>query len=171
MGNALSSCDVTGVRKPEGIWRRSPMRLSRKCLGVKINAKRHAVELESGSCFSRYVRGMIIEDQLDGGAGWISGVETLEEFDKLRLRWRSLTRAWTLPVSRSIPATGSACHDVCTRNPREGRVDAGLGRQMAELWEWLRQPGFRLFVVGDNRHSIDGFARLDGSFFRTWTSR
>jgi len=38
---------------------------------------------------------MIIEDQLDRGAGRISGVETLEEFDELSLRWRSLTSAWT----------------------------------------------------------------------------
>ena len=48
----------------------------------KCEASRRS-SLEPGSCFSRYVRGMIIEDQLDGGAGWISGVETLEEFDKL----------------------------------------------------------------------------------------
>src|ERR1700744_6512452 len=39
--------------------------------------------VEPGSCFSRYVGGMIIEDQLDRGAGRISGVETLEEFDEL----------------------------------------------------------------------------------------
>src|SRR5674476_62258 len=39
--------------------------------------------VEPDSCFSRYVRGMIIEDQLDPGAGGISGVETLEEFDEL----------------------------------------------------------------------------------------
>src|SRR5438445_476265 len=39
--------------------------------------------VEPGSCFSRYVRRMIIEDQLDRGTGRISGVETLEEFDEL----------------------------------------------------------------------------------------
>src|SRR3979490_1144317 len=39
--------------------------------------------VEPGSCFSRYVGGIIIEDQLDRGAGRISGVETLEEFDEL----------------------------------------------------------------------------------------
>src|SRR5258708_10943752 len=39
--------------------------------------------VEPGSCFFRYVGGMIIEDQLDRGAGRISGVETLEEFDEL----------------------------------------------------------------------------------------
>ena len=48
----------------------------------KLEASRRS-RVEPGSCFSRYVRGMIIEDQLDRGAGRISGVETLEEFDEL----------------------------------------------------------------------------------------
>src|SRR5437879_13884044 len=39
--------------------------------------------VEPGSCFSRYVRRMIIEDQLDRGTGRISGVETLEDFDEV----------------------------------------------------------------------------------------
>jgi hypothetical protein len=43
------------------------------------------------------VRGMIIEDQLDGRVRRIGGIEEqLEEFD--------MTRAWTFPVSRSMPA-------------------------------------------------------------------
>ena len=61
------------------------MRLSHEpCLGVKVDfgASRRS-SVEPGSCFSRYVREMIIEDQLDRGAGRISGVETLEEFDEL----------------------------------------------------------------------------------------
>ena len=48
----------------------------------KLEASRRS-SVEPGSCFSRYVRRMIIEDQLDRGAGRISGVETLEEFDEL----------------------------------------------------------------------------------------
>ena len=59
--------------------------------------------VEPGSGFPRNVCGMVVEDQLDRGAGRIGGIEKLEEFDEL-LRWRSLTSAWTLPVSRSIPA-------------------------------------------------------------------
>ena len=39
--------------------------------------------VEPGFCFSRYVGGMIVEDQLDRGAGRISGVEKLEEVDEL----------------------------------------------------------------------------------------
>src|SRR6476620_7147913 len=48
--------------------------------------------------------------------------------------------------------------------PREGGVDAGLGRQIG----CRRSDGLdsRLFVVGDNRHSLDGFARLGGGFFQ-----
>src|SRR5260370_12612325 len=49
--------------------------------GKREASRRSSVE--PGSCFSRYVRGMIIEDQLDRGAGRISGVEKLEEFDEL----------------------------------------------------------------------------------------
>ena len=43
------------------------------------------LSVEPGPC---YVRGMIIEDQLDRGAGRISGVQTLEEFDALWSRSR-----------------------------------------------------------------------------------
>ena len=39
--------------------------------------------VEPGSGFSRYVCGMIVEDQLDRGAGRVGGVEKLEEFDEL----------------------------------------------------------------------------------------
>src|SRR5438046_8183638 len=39
--------------------------------------------VEPGSGFSRDVRGMIVEDQLDRGAGRIGGIEQLEEFDEL----------------------------------------------------------------------------------------
>ena len=39
--------------------------------------------VESSSGFPRDVCGMIVEDQLDRGAGRIGGIEKLEEFDKL----------------------------------------------------------------------------------------
>jgi hypothetical protein len=52
------------------------------------------------------VRGMIVEDQLDRSVGRIGGVEKLEEFDEFAAAWRSLTRALTLPVRRSMPASG-----------------------------------------------------------------
>ena len=67
----------------------------------KCEASRRS-SLEPGSCFSRYVRGMIIEDQLDGGAGWISGVETLEEFDKLPVCTENLIRVDAVMESRKL---------------------------------------------------------------------
>ena len=39
--------------------------------------------VEPGSGFPRNVCGMIVEDQLDRGAGRIGGIEKLEEFDEL----------------------------------------------------------------------------------------
>src|ERR1700720_87629 len=82
-----------------------------------------------------------------------------------RLRWRSLTSAWTFAgkqVNSGQQAQRAMTFVLVI--PREGRVDAGLGRQIGGR----RCDGLdsRLFVVGDNRHSIDGFARLDGSFFQ-----
>ena len=83
------------------------IRLSQEpCLGVKVKSKRPGGRVSSQARVSpRNVCGMVVEDQLDRGAGRIGGIEKLEEFDELAgLRWRSLTSAWTLPVSRSIPA-------------------------------------------------------------------
>ena len=48
---------------------------------------------------------MIVEDQLDRCMVRIGGIEKLEDSMNSRLRWRSLTRAWTLPVTRSMPAS------------------------------------------------------------------
>jgi hypothetical protein len=38
---------------------------------------------DPSSGFSRYVRGMIVKNQFDGGAGRIGGTKKLEEFDEL----------------------------------------------------------------------------------------
>src|SRR5258707_1919465 len=47
---------------------------------------------------------MIVENQLDCGAAWIGGIRDVEECDELWTAVAVLPRAWTLPVSRSIPA-------------------------------------------------------------------
>ena len=60
--------------------------------------------VEPGFGFSRYVCGMIVEDQLDRGAGRIGGVEKLEEFDELAAAVAVSDEGMDLPVSRSIPA-------------------------------------------------------------------
>ena len=63
-----------------------------------------------------------------------------------RLRWRSLTRAWTLPVSRSIPRCSrlSRAMALVFVITREGRVDA-MGTQGGKSGDvvamaWI--PGF-----------------------------
>ncbi|MEA2899680.1 MAG: hypothetical protein QOJ84_5295 [Bradyrhizobium sp.] len=53
--------------------------------------------------FFRYVCGMIVEDRLDRRPDRIGG-RNLRNSMNARLRWRSLTGAWTFPVSRSMPA-------------------------------------------------------------------
>src|ERR1700719_4164166 len=121
--------------------------------------------VEPGSCFSRYVGGMIIEDQLDRGAGRISGIETLEEFDELSAAVAVSDERMNLPVKQVD--SGQQAKRAMTFVlviPREGRVDAGLGRQIG--CRRCDRLDSRLFVVGDDRHSLDGFARLGGSLFQ-----
>src|ERR1700744_6744486 len=117
--------------------------------------------VEPGSCFSRYVGGMIIEDQLDRGAGWISGVETLEEFDELPAAVAVSNERMDLPGKQVD--SGQQAQRAMTFVlviPREGRVDAGLGRQIGCCG--CDGLDSRLFVVGNDRHSLDGFVRLGG---------
>jgi len=47
---------------------------------------------------------MIVEDQLDRGAGRIGGIEKLEEFDELAAAMAIFDERVDFPVSRSIPA-------------------------------------------------------------------
>src|SRR5271170_7843203 len=68
-----------------------------------------------------------------------------------RLRWRSLTSAWTLPVTRSMPASKLTVPwrlYSCSR----AKVHAGLGRQVRRG----RCDGLdtRFLVVGDDRHRV-----------------
>src|SRR5258705_3683433 len=130
----------------------------------KLEASRRS-SVEPGSGFSRYVGGMIIEDQLDRGAGRISGVEKLEEFDELSAAVAVSDESMDLPgkqVDSGQQAKRAMTFVLVI--PRKGRVDAGLGRPI----RCRRCDGLdsRLFVVGDDRHSLDGFARLGGSFFQ-----
>src|ERR1700694_4654348 len=130
----------------------------------KLEASRRS-SVEPGSCFSRYVRRMIVEDQLDRGAGGISGVETLEEFDELPAAVAVSDERMDLPGKQVD--SGQQAQRAMTFVlviPSGGRVDTGLGRQIG----CRRCDGLdsRLFVVGDDRHSLDGFARLGGSLFQ-----
>src|SRR2546430_14564708 len=117
--------------------------------------------VEPGSCFSRYVRRMIIEDQLVRGTDRISGVETLEEFDELPAAVAVSDKRMDLPgkqVDSSQQAQRAMTFVLVIR--RKGGMDAGHTRQIG----CRRCDGLdsRLFVVGNDRHSLDGFARLGG---------
>src|ERR1700682_232728 len=70
---------------------------------------------------------MIIEDQLDRGAGRISGVETLEEFDEFSAAVAVSDERMNLPgkqVDSGQQAKRAMTFVLVI--PREGRVDAGL---------------------------------------------
>ena len=109
----------------------------------KLEASRRS-SVEPGCCFSRYVRGMIIEDQLDRGAGRISGVETLEEFDELPAAVAVSDERMDLPGKQVD--SGQQAQRAMTFVlviPRQGRVDAGLGRGKSGAvvaMAWI--PGF-----------------------------
>src|ERR1700745_3766629 len=126
----------------------------------KLEASRGS-SVEPGSCFSRYVRGMIIEDQLDRGAGWISGVETLEEFDELPAGVAGSDERMDLPGT--VVDSGQQAQRAMTFVlviPREGRVDAGLGRQIGCCG--CDGLDSRVFVVGKDSHFLGVFLRLCG---------
>ena len=108
-------------------------------------------------CLPRDVCGMIIEDQLDRGAGRLSGVEKLEEFDELPAAVAVSDERMDLPGKQVD--SGQQAQRAMTFVlviPREGRVDAGLGRQIGCCG--CDGLDSRLFVVGNDRHSLDGFA-------------
>lgn len=91
----------------------------------KLEASRRS-SVEPGSCFSRYVRRMIIEDQLDRGTGRISGVETLEEFDELPAAVAVSDERMDLPGKQVD--SGQQAQRAMTFVliiPRKGGVDAG----------------------------------------------
>src|SRR5882724_3403490 len=168
---SLSSCfEVTRMwRKTDraNLEKKPSMRLSHEpCLGVKVNSKRPGGRASSQALvFSRDVRRMIIEDQLDRGTGRISGVETLEEFDELPAAVTVSDERMDLPgkqVDSSQQAQRAMTFVLVI--PCKGGVDAGHGRQIG----CRRCDGLdsRLFVVGNDRHSLDGFARLGGGFFQ-----
>src|SRR6476619_2158316 len=77
-----------------------------------------------------------------------------------RLRWRSDQR---MDLAGKQVDSGQQAQRAMTFVlviPREGRVDAGLGRQIG--CGGCDGLDSRLFVVGNDRHSLDGFARLGG---------
>ena len=108
---------------------------------------------EPSSGFSGDVCGMIVEDQLDRGAGRIGGIEKLEEFDELAAAVAISDQGVDLAGEQIDPGQqAERAMAFVLMIAREGRVDAGLGRQIRRR----RCDGLdsRLFVVGDDRHRL-----------------
>ena len=86
---------------------------------------------------------MIVEDQLDRRLGRIGGVEKLEELDEFAAAMAILGQRMDL-ASDEVDAGQQADRAVALifMLPWEGRVDAGLGRQIrgSRPIAWI--PGF-----------------------------
>src|SRR6516162_5627038 len=119
---------------------------------------------EPRSGFSGDVRGMIVENQLDRGAGRIGSIKKLEEFDELSAAVAISDQGMNFAGEQINPGqqTERAMAFILMIT-REGRVDAGFGRQIGRgrcdgLDTWF-------FVVGDDRHWLTRFLGL-GSLFQ-----
>ena len=102
---------------------------------------------------------MIVENQFDCGAGRISGVNKFEEFDELSTAVAVSDQAVDLPREQINPGQqADSAVAFVLMIAREGRVNAGLGRQIG----CCRCDGLdsRLFIVRDDRHRLVCFLRL-----------
>src|SRR4030095_8727781 len=171
MMRSLSSCfEATRMwRRTEraNLEKNPSTRLSQEpCLGVKVELEAaRNLGGEPSSRFSRDVRGMIVEDQLDRGAGRIGGIEKLEEFDELSAAVAVSDEGMDLAGEQINPGQqAERAMAFVLMITREGRVDARLGRQIRRR----RCDGLdsRLFIVGDDRHRLVRFVRFGGSLFQ-----
>jgi hypothetical protein len=143
------------------------MRLSQEpCLGVKIKSKRPAGRVSSQvSGFPRDVRGMIVEDQLDRGAGRIGGIKQLEEFDELTAAVAISTQRMDLSAEQINPGQqAERAMAFVLMIPREGGMHA-------RHWRQIRRRGrdrldARLLVKGDDRYRFLRLLRLGGGFLQ-----
>src|ERR1700757_5224913 len=87
--------------------------------------------VEPGSGFPRDVCGMIVEDQLDRGAGRIGGIEKLEKLDELAAAVAVSDQGMDLPGKQVYPCQqAERAVALVFIIPRKGRVHTGLGRQV-----------------------------------------
>src|SRR6516162_558108 len=133
----LSSCfDATRMwRRTEraNLEKKPSMRLSQEpCVGVKVNSNRPSGSSdEPRSGFFRDVRGMIVENQLDGGAGRIGGIKKLEELIKLSAAVTVSDQGMNLAGEQIDPGQqAKRAVPLVLMITREGRVNAGFGRQI-----------------------------------------
>jgi hypothetical protein len=133
----LSSCfDVTRIwRRTEraNLEKKPSIRLSHEpCLGVKVNLKRPTGRFASQAVVSfDMCGGMIVEDQLDCGACWVSGAEELKQFDKLTAAMPISNECMDLAAQQVDPGQqAKRAVAFVLVIPRKGGMDAGIGRQI-----------------------------------------
>ena len=156
---SLSSClDVTRMwRRTEraSLEKKPSTRLSQEpCLGVKVNSKTAGrLPGEPSLCLLGNVRGMIVEDQLDCRMGRIGGVEKLAKFDEFAAAVAVLDEGVNL-AGEQVDAGQQTDRAMALilMIAREGRVLAGLGRQVRSRGRDRLDAG--LLVIGDDRHRI-----------------
>ena len=99
------------------------------------------------------VCGMIVEDQLDRGVGWISSIEKLEELDELAAAVAVSDERMDLAGQQINPGQqAERAVAFVLMIPRKGRIDAGFGRQIAR--RRCDRLDSRLFVIGDDGHPL-----------------
>ena len=138
------------------MWRRTDranlekkpsMRLSQEpCVGGRSSG-------EPSSGFSRDVCGMIVENQLDGGADRIGGIKKLEEFDELAAAVAVSNQGMDLPGEQIDPGQqAQRAMALVLMIARKGGVDARHWRQI----RCRRRDGLdpRLLVVRDDRDRL-----------------
>ena len=96
---------------------------------------------------------MIVQDKVDRRVGRIGFVETLEERDELAAAMAVLDQGVNL-AGHKVDAgqQGDRAVALVFMVAREGRMNAGLGRQIGGRCRNRLNTG--LFVVGDNRHPV-----------------
>ena len=121
--------------------------------------------VEPGSGFPRYVCGMIVEDQLDRGAGRIGGIEKLEEFDELAAAVAISDERVDLAGEQINPGQqAERAMTFALMIAREGRMNVRHG------WQIRRRRSddldARLLVVGDDRCRLRRLLRFGGGLFQ-----
>jgi hypothetical protein len=112
---------------------------------------------------------MIVENQLDGGAGRIGGIKKLEEFNKLSAAVTVSDQGMNLSGEKIDPGQQAQRPvPLVLMITREGWVNAGFGRQIGRGRCDGLDSGF--LVIRDDGYRLMHFPAF-GGLFRTWTSR